>query len=252
MKRKICIALKYALPVFACIGIVLGMVYYREDGYSHPAKRLLYFTTQSNLWIAFTSVALLILPRTRFFKKEKVVAALFLLKFIFTVSIAVTGVVFCTLLAPFADENYRPWTFYSLCTHVIVPSLALIDYFLDDMPVLLSRQRVCYSVLPPLAYFLFSIILGAANVDFGRGDPFPYFFLDFHSEVGLFGVKLTPLPALGTVYWIVILSGFILGLGACFASLHPRQKQLKKQRSSTAGALSPIEGNCPSVQDSNE
>ena len=234
MKGKICIALKYALPVFACIGIVLGMVYYREDGYSHPAKRLLYFTTQSNLWIAFTSVALLILPRTRFFKREKVVAALFLLKFIFTVSIAVTGVVFCTLLAPFADENYRPWTFYSLCTHVIVPGLALIDYFLDDMPVLLSRQRVCYSVLPPLAYFLFSIILGAANVDFGRGDPF------------------TPLPALGTVYWIVILSGFILGLGACFASLHPRQKQLKKQRSSTAGALSPIEGNCPSVQASNE
>ena len=88
MKGKICIALKYALPVFACIGIVLGMVYYREDGYSHPATRLLYFTTQSNLWIAFISVALLILPRTRFLKKEKVVAALFLLKFIFTVSIA--------------------------------------------------------------------------------------------------------------------------------------------------------------------
>jgi hypothetical protein len=133
--------------------------------------------------------------------------------------------VFCFLLAPFADESYRPWSFTSILTHVIAPLASIIDYFLDGYPIEWKRKWVFYPIIPPLFYFVFAMVLGALGVDFGRGDPFPYFFLNFRASAGLFGFINGDLPQFGSMYWILLILLLILGLSALYAFKHKKRKQ---------------------------
>ena len=68
------------------------MLMAQKDGYSGWSKRLMYFTGQSNLWIGFTQVFLVTALLS---KREKYLEKLYFLRYIFTVAITVTGIVFC-------------------------------------------------------------------------------------------------------------------------------------------------------------
>ena len=199
--------------LIACLvtaGVLLACIFAQRDGYSHWGRRLLYFTQQSNIWMGVT--CLLFAFRVLLQKEEGPLRdVLYGCKFVFTVSITVTGIIFCTLLAPFADFN--PWMLSSVLTHVAVPALSILDLLVFQSGGYPFRLRHTFlALLPPLFYFLVAGTLCILRVDFGRGDAFPYFFMDFYSEVGLFGFKGGPLPQMGTVYWILFFILLIWGL----------------------------------------
>ena len=211
MRKSICLFLKLLLVCTSFFGVLFSCVFAVNDGYSHWSKRLLYFTAQSNIWIGLTALALLLL------RKKNARERAYLFRYVFTVSITVTGVVFCFLLAPFADESYHVWSTQSLFTHVFSPLLAIADFFLDPTPFPLSKRHIFYTMLPPLFYFSVAIFLETFQVDFGRGAYYPYFFLNFRSPAGIFGFSAISPFFIGTFYWILLLCLFLLAISFLYA-----------------------------------
>lgn len=220
MRKVLSQILKWLVIVSGLLGVFISFFTAGLDGYSPWCVRLLYFTTQSNIWIGVTMLLIVLMPHGKRKNDEKYKRALYTLKYIFSVSITVTGMVFCFLLAPFADESYRPWSLTSVMTHVLTPVFSVIDLFVDEEKIELNGKNVLATTIPPFCYFVFAVVLGLCNVDFGRGETYPYFFLNFHTEVGFFGFAGGDLPQMGSVYWIVLLLLLILSLGALYAKLH--------------------------------
>ncbi len=149
---------------------------------------------------------------------------LYVFKYIFTVSITVTGLVFTCLLGPFGDASYHLWAFSSWLTHIFSPAFAIWDFFVDRKKIPLRGGQVWVCALPPLAYCALTLSLEALNVDFGRGLTYPYFFMDIRSPVGLFGFS-NRLPFFaGTFYWFVLLAALVVAIGALYLKLHRHTK----------------------------
>ncbi len=222
-KQAVSMSLKTLTVLSALLGVALSMRYAVTDGYSHWSKRLLYFTAQSNLWTGFTFLALLIFS-FRKHTNEKYKRSLYLLKYIFTVSITVTGVVYCGFLGPFSDPSYRPWSFSSILTHACTPVFAVADFFMDDYKIALGRKEILLCALPPLFYVLFAAVLFFLHTDFGRGVNYPYFFMNYTSPVGLFGFSKRLPFFMGTFYWLAILTALVLGIAALYAKLRGKKK----------------------------
>lgn len=221
MKKHLCTTLKILAVVASLWGVALALIRAEFDGYFPWWTRLLYFTNLSNVWIGLCLLTLLIFSATKY--SGVWLKRVYTLKFVFTVSIAITAIVFCALLAPFSGDDYNAWTFSNVLTHIVAPALAISDFFLDDYPLHMRGLTPFYSAIPPLIYFIFAIILGALNVDFGRGETYPYFFLNFNTPAGFFGfVYAEPRPYIGAFYWILALLLLVLLLGWAFAALKRR------------------------------
>lgn len=176
----------------------------------------MYFTVQSNLWIGIISIWILVLilleiKTKNIYRKNYH----YILKYIFTVSITLTGVVFCVLLAPVASE-YNPWTLNSILTHVVCPITAIIDFFVDDYKIKFKNKDIIYTLLPPLYYLFFSLICYFGDFKFSDGNNYPYFFLNFGSSAGFFKIITKPYFVMGTFYWLVILAIIVSLFGYLF------------------------------------
>lgn len=226
MRAKISYSLKILTVISALLGMILNSVYARYDGYSHWSKRLMYFTTQSNLWVLVIFAVLLILPFTKYGAECLVRKSLYTVKFIFTVSITITCIVFCVFLGPFAGDSYHAWSFYSLLLHVITPALAVADFFVDDVRYRLGTRQIFESTIPAFLYFALASVLCAFGVDYGRGEPYPYFFMNFNSPAGIFGFSFAPPNYIGSFYWIVLFWFIMLGMAALYVKLN--SKTIKK------------------------
>jgi len=86
------------------------------------------------------------------------------------------------------------------------PILALLDLLLFDREYDPSRKHALFTLIIPIAYVLF---FSAAYELTGRL-PVPYFFLDYLTYSWL----RAGADGIGVVYWVLILSGVIIGLGA--------------------------------------
>lgn len=203
--KRISYGLKVAILLSALGGVVLSLFYAERDGYSHWSKRLLYFTGLSNIWIGICVLIILIAPLIKALNTDFAKDMLYVLRYIFTVSITVTGIVYCFILAPFATEGeFNPWTLSNVLTHVVAPLLTLVDFFIDEYKLRLTKEHIAFTAIPPLMYFVFSSILNLLGVDFGRGDDYPYFFLNLKSPAGIFGFSDTPPFVIGSFYWILL------------------------------------------------
>ncbi len=220
-KRLTAFLLNLLIFFFAVMGVVLSCIFAKRDGYSSWHKRFLYFTQLSNVWIAL--ICLIFAITLLINVKKATFYTIFVLKYVFTVSITITGIIFCTLLAPFADFNV--WTFSSILTHAVVPLLSIIDFFTCNYFEKLKLKHAFFSLIPPFIYFVFANILSLLNVDFGRGETYPYFFMNLKSEVGLFGFVGGWTPQIGTFYWLVFLLLFIFAVSFCYYKIH--NKRLK-------------------------
>ena len=60
VRQKISNILKYIIVFSALGGTVYGLFTATGDGYSHWSKRLLYFTTQSNVWVGIIYLIIII------------------------------------------------------------------------------------------------------------------------------------------------------------------------------------------------
>lgn len=210
MRRTVSYALKWAVVITALGGVLLGFFTARADGYSHWSKRTLYFTTQSNIWIGVTMLFLALQPFIPLGEKD--LKRLYFLKYIFTASIVMTGAVFCFLLAPFAGD-YPAWTPFSFCVHLFSPLLSIADFFADETPIDFKKNAFLWTALPPVLYFAFASVLSLLGVDFGRGEPYPYFFVYLRSPAGLFGFSSQFPFFMGSLYWYALLSLVLLAIG---------------------------------------
>ena len=92
----------------------------------------------------------------------------------------------------------------------------------------MNKKTVWYALIPPLVYFIFGSILSILKVDFGRGQTYPYFFMNYYSEVGLFGFRYSDKPEMGSVYWIIVILLLIIGLSKLYYKLHTINKTSEK------------------------
>lgn len=185
---------------------------------------LLYFTIQSNLWIAGISIVFLGFDLAG--KGErKIPNWLYALKFMFTASILLTFVVFSLLLIPLVPPSYLTSP-SNLLLHNLTPLLAVADFLLCDFPYKSKARHAWLGLVMPLLYLAFTLLLSFNGVRFG-GKVVPYFFLDYET-LGWFSVSD---KGFGVVYWVFILSALLLGMSAGLLKL----KDWRHQRTVSSG-----------------
>lgn len=158
---------------------------------------ILYFTIQSNLWIAIMHVYFLIYG--------KVTPLSWTIYFITTVSISLTMLTFFILLVPEIGwfVVFLPG---SIETHVLVP-IAAITYFLAfERGIKIPKSAIFLSILPPLIYFIVLFLFSSNGMTFINDMPFPYFFLNYH----ILGWLQISAGRIGVMYWILILCLFVM------------------------------------------
>ena len=226
----ISLGLKFLTVIAVIVGIALNLVNAEVDGYSSAASRLLYFTNLSNIWVAAVAIIFIVLEIKRLrCGVDKRGTWTYLLKLATTVSITLTCVIFCAILAPKAENaDYNAWSWGSVIVHAIVPGLAILDFSLDGGDIPIKKRHNLVSLIPPFAYFVFCIILYLCNVDFGRVYNFPYFFLNFGSPAGIFGFSEEFPYRIGTFYWVIFISGIVYLTSLLYSYVH--NLKIKKRR----------------------
>ena len=144
---------------------------------------------------------------------KKIEKSMFFAKYIFTVCISLTGLMFCSFLGPFADKSYHAWSVSGILTHVITPTLVITEFFVQERRFYISKKAVFCTLIPPLIYLTFTSILYFINLDFGRGENFPYFFMNYFSPAKLMGFSSQLPYFMGTLYWFMLILLIILLLG---------------------------------------
>ena len=219
-KREIAsVILKLIVAVAAAVGVTLSA---SSNGFMGRGTVWLFFTIQSNVWMAVTCLIGLYFV----LKHKTITRAMYLIKLVFTVSITLTGVVFCFVLAPTFVGN--PWNLQNILTHVVVPVLSVVDFFVFDSSFAYQYKDSVWVVIPPIYYAIFAGIGYVCKWNFGGGVNYPYFFLNWGSPAGAFGFSDT-LPFMGVMWWILAISIFLIIVGLVYVFLaRVIRKALKK------------------------
>ena len=231
MKRAhLSIVIKFLTVIAVVIGLLFNFLNAEADGYSSAASRLLYFTNLSNIFVGAVAIIFATLEIKGLKKgKESLALGFYLLKLASTVAITLTCFIFCVVLAPGAkNADYNAWSAGSVIVHTIVPGLAIFDFVIDGGDVPFKKRHNLFSLIPPFAYFVFCIILYALNVDFGRGDNFPYFFLNFGSPAGIFGFSDEFPYRIGTFYWVVFIIIIVYLTSLLYSFIHNAKVKKRK------------------------
>ena len=209
--------LKAVVILSAGIGTLLS-AYAGRRAFMGGSAVFMYFTIQSNIAIALIcAVGAVWLACGR-----KIPNAWYTVKFVGTVAITLTGVVFCFVLAP--TLHAAAWNLQNILTHVIVPIFAVADLFVTGVCGEIPKRHVFYIVLPPLAYVIYAGIGYLRGWNFGMGVNYPYFFLNWGSRAGAFGFS-KELPFMGCVWWILALLGFLLAVGYLYLFILDKLKK---------------------------
>ncbi len=125
-----------------------------------------------------------------------------MLKFMTTVMILVTFLVYLILLGkPFTADFWR--NLGNISYHVFAPLMVIADYFLFEQKKTDSVFAPLFSLIIPLAYVCYTFILGAA-ID---GFEYPYFFLDvndlgYGGVMAWVGILVAVFTVLGYLLWL--------------------------------------------------
>ncbi len=198
--------------------ILLALVLYAVVCIWHWPIGFTFFTQLSNLFAAAAVLLQLIAGEGK----------LCSLKFAATVSILVTFLVFLVFMGPFYPGGlpaaYRQDHGASLCMHLLAPAAALADYCLNDRRAFSGKHWPMYALLPPLLWFGFILVLGAAGVRW-HGMPAPYPFLNYLAPTGWFGFRPGiadgSSPGIGVFYALLAMIGLFLLIGRLLLPKRP-------------------------------
>lgn len=220
-KRVICsFILKLVVIVSAVVGIYLS-AYGSYSEFMAGSSVFMFFTIQSNILIAIICLigAVLLL------RKKEVPNGWYIFKYVGTVAITLTGVVFCVVLAPTLGE--RAWYLRNVLTHVVVPIGAILDFFVSGIDSDISKKSVFLVTIPPILYAIYAGIGYAQNWQFAPGYNYPYFFLNWGSPAGVFGFT-KEIPFMGTAWWILAILFFLLFIGWLYLVILDKFKKKAK------------------------
>jgi len=223
-RRAVSLLLKAIVVLSAAVGVVISAIATKET-FMGGGRVFMYFTIQSNIAVALISlIGAVLLLRNR-----PVRGAWFVVKFVGTVSITLTGAVFTFVLAP--TMGGHAWNVQNILTHVIVPVCAVADFFVTGVYGSIRRRSVLWVLLPPLAYGIYAGIGYAAGWEFATGVHYPYFFLNWGSPAGAFGFTRT-LPFMGSAWWILAILLLLLAVGFAYLRILDgmKKRRVKEKR----------------------
>ncbi len=210
-KMNCSLLLKTIVFISAVVGTFLSY-YAGRDSFMGGRHVFMFFTIQSNIAMAIISAI-----GFCFLAQNRPVSKLWYgIKFVGTVSITLTGVVFCFVLAPTLGAD--AWNIQNTLTHVIVPVLSVVDFFVISPVAKLKKTSTLYVMIPPMLYAIYAAIGYVKNWQFAEGVNYPYFFLNWGSEAGAFGFT-NELPIMGTAWWILALMIFLNAVGLGYLAL---------------------------------
>lgn len=223
----ISLILECILVVLAIVGLIASVMAPKNQ-FMGGSANLLYYTTQSNIWICLIGLMFVIVKILMIKKKQEYLKKwMYMLKLIFTVAITLTCLVYCILLAPVLPEDFEVWSFNSIIEHVVVPIIAIVDLFVDEYKLTFSKKSIALVTLPPLYYLIFAIIGYIADFKYSTGDNYPYFFLNFGSELKIFGLSKEE-PYAGSFYWILLMLIVVLLMGFTYRYIFNKLNGEKK------------------------
>lgn len=200
--------IKASLAVVGILGIVFTA---QSSAFMGGESVFFFFTVQSNIFIIAMALIflvndILLLANKRSFVNQ----TLLLIKYVATVAITITFLVFFTMLAPLMGINYL-LSFNNFSLHAIVPILAIIDFIVFDTDINLSYPKSLIATVAPISYVIFVYAIGVPlKLQYAKDLYFPYFFLNYEQN-GFFFEK-----GLGIIPWIIILLIGICGLSLLF------------------------------------
>ena len=186
------------IGIIASLGIFEDIMNLRTDFYVH-------FTNLSNYLCIGIVLGQLIETAKK--SEDSYVKTAPFWKFIGVLAILLTFLVFNFLLAGRPDRDPQDnWRVASICFHVILPIMYVLDWILFYEPKKIKWFYPIASVVFPLVYVVF-VYIRAAILDFNPDAPYiyPYFFLNLDTQ----GVA-------GVVKWIAILFIGFIALGYIF------------------------------------
>ena len=220
-KTVLKIALKASLAIVGILGIIFTA---QSSAFMGGGSVFFFFTVQSNIFIIVMSLLFLVNDVMLLVNKKSFVnQTLLLIKYVATVAITITFIVFFTLLAPLMGVDYL-LSFNNFSLHAIVPILAIVDFILFDTDINLTYKNSLLATIAPISYVIFVYIGAIFKLRYGENLYYPYFFLDFEKN-GFFFEK-----GFGIIPWIIILLAGICGLGYLYCLIIKlRQKSLSNE-----------------------
>ncbi len=187
------------------IGVYGIIINFTGTGFMGNGSLLLYFTIQSNIAIIAITTIFLILKTIKLKYEKKIISNwLLIIKFIFTVGITITFLVFFVLLAPTMPLEYL-LSMENLTVHFLVPLFAIVDFFFFDNHIKLHKVMPLVGTIFPLLYLGFVFLCIALNITF-NGQLVPYFFLNYEELTWFNFTSKGP----GVLYWILVLLVFVI------------------------------------------
>lgn len=225
-----CRAVSIFLKAVTVLSVALGVFLTASasmNTFMGGGRVFMFFTIQSNIAIAIVSL----IGMALLLKGRQITHTWYVIKFVATVSITLTGLVFTFILAP--TMRRLAWNFQNTLTHAVVPLVSVIDYFVTGVFGDTEKKEVFYVTLPPLAYVIYAGIGYAAGWEFAQGINYPYFFLNWGSPAGAFGFT-KGFPFMGCVWWILVLLVLLLTVGYLYLLMVDGLRIASKKRG-TAG-----------------
>ena len=219
MQKAVSCILKIIVFVSAILGTFLS-AYAGRHSFMGGSRVFMYFTIQSNIAIAIICAAGLI----GLFRNKSVSDLWWVIKFVGTVSITLTGAVFCFVLAPTLGN--AAWNLQNILTHVVVPVTAIIDFFVVGVSSNIKKRNTFWVIVPPILYAVYAGIGYVENWQFAEGYNYPYFFLNWGSPAGAFGFT-DELPFMGCAWWILSLFIILLIVGYLYLKIVDILKRFK-------------------------
>ena len=210
-KKKLSYVLKIIVILAAFIGTGIS-AYGDRDVFFCGLNIFMYFTNQSNVAIAIICAVGLYLMK----RGKKISERHYIIKYVGTVAITLTGVVFLLVLAP--TLGAAAWDAHNVLTHIVVPIAAIADFFVVVPGVEIKKHNVFYVIIPPLVYAIYAGIGFVRGWDFYEGNNYPYFFLNWGSPAGAFGF-INEMPYMGSAWWILALLIFLIIVGFCYLAI---------------------------------
>lgn len=215
------IAIKAALVIVGTLGIIFTA---KSSAFMGGASVFFFFTVQSNIFIILMALIFLINEVVQLFTKKSFTNEWLLkIKYVATVAITVTFLVFFSMLAPLMGIDYL-LSFNNFSLHAIVPVLAIVDFILFDTDIHLTYKNSLVAAIAPISYVIFVYIGAIFKLQYGENLYYPYFFLNIETN-GFFFEK-----GMGVIPWVIILLAGICGLGFLYCLIiKARQKAIAKK-----------------------
>ena len=214
--------LKTVLILSAVIGTFLSW-HAGRDSFMGGRTVFMFFTIQSNIALA----VICLIGLVKILKNKPFSDLWYIIKFVGTVSITLTGAVFCFVLAP--TMQHDAWNIQNILTHVVVPAAGILDFFVTGISSHIKKRNDLWVIVPPILYAIYAGIGYVQNWQFAEGYNYPYFFLNWGSPAGAFGFT-DDLPFMGCGWWIIVILFMLIVVGLVYLLIVDGLKKLSARK----------------------